>query len=234
MTFKSILIIPIVILSISPLQAQKKEASLKTFEDTLSYCIGVDVGNNFKTQEIQINPEVFLLAMKHALGGATPVLSDSQMQVFMAGFQEQLKTNAEEKMKQEGETNKINGARFLDSNKTNPDVVTLASGLQYKIINPGTGPNPARTDKVTVHYRGRTIDGKEFDSSHKRGQPATFPLTNVIAGWTEALQLMPVGSVWELYLPAELAYGERGAGGAIGPNEVLIFEVELISIAGAE
>jgi FKBP-type peptidyl-prolyl cis-trans isomerase len=137
-------------------------------------------------------------------------------------------------MKEAGEANKKEGDTFLATNKTKPGVVTLPDGLQYKIIKEGTGPKPTATDTVTVNYRGTLIDGKEFDSSYKRGEPATFPVGGVIKGWTEALQLMPVGSKWELYIPSDLAYGARGAGADIGPNSTLIFEVELLSIKGNE
>jgi FKBP-type peptidyl-prolyl cis-trans isomerase FklB len=133
-------------------------------------------------------------------------------------------------MQQAGETNKKQGDAFLAANKGKEGVVTLPSGLQYKILSAGTGPKPATSDSVVCNYRGTLIDGTEFDSSYKRGQPATFPVGGVIKGWTEALQLMPVGSKWQLFVPSELAYGERGTGADIGPNAVLIFEVELLSI----
>jgi FKBP-type peptidyl-prolyl cis-trans isomerase len=129
------------------------------------------------------------------------------------------------------EKNKKAGEAFLAANKEKPGVVTLPSGLQYKILQPGSGPKPTASDSVVCNYRGTLVDGTEFDSSFKRGQPATFPVGQVIKGWTEALQLMPVGSKWELFIPSDLAYGERGTnGGPIGPNETLIFEVELVSI----
>ncbi|HMC32030.1 MAG TPA: FKBP-type peptidyl-prolyl cis-trans isomerase, partial [Candidatus Angelobacter sp.] len=137
-------------------------------------------------------------------------------------------------MKLATENNKKEGDAFLAANKTKPGVVTLPSGLQYKIVKAGTGPKPAATDTVVCNYRGTLIDGKEFDSSYKRGEPATFPVSGVIKGWTEALQLMPVGSKWELYIPPDLAYGARGAGADIGPNATLLFEVELLSIQGKE
>jgi FKBP-type peptidyl-prolyl cis-trans isomerase len=126
--------------------------------------------------------------------------------------------------------NKKEGEAFLAANKSKPGVVTLPSGLQYKILTAGTGPKPTATDSVNCNYRGTLIDGKEFDSSYKRGKPVTFPVTGVIKGWTEALQLMPVGSKWQLFIPSDLAYGDRGAGADIGPGATLVFEVELISI----
>src|SRR5438309_9145950 len=137
-------------------------------------------------------------------------------------------------MKQAGENNKKEGEAFLAANKSKPGVVTLPSGLQYKIVKPGTGPKPAATDTVVANYRGTLINGTEFDSSYKRGEPLTIPVSGVIKGWTEALQLMPVGSKWELYIPSDLAYGARGAGADIGPNSTLIFEIELLSIQGKD
>ena len=133
-------------------------------------------------------------------------------------------------MQQAAEVNKKEGDAFLAANKTKDGVVTLPSGLQYKILTQGTGPKPTPTDSVVCNYKGTLLNGTEFDSSYKRGQPATFPVGGVIKGWTEALQLMPVGSKWQLFVPSDLAYGQRGPGGGIGPNSTLVFEVELISI----
>ena len=148
----------------------------------------------------------------------------------MTELQGQVRERMEAKRKQDTETNKKEGDTFLAANKAKPGVTTLPSGLQYKVLKEGTGPKPTPTDTVECNYRGTLIDGKEFDSSYKRGEPATFPVTGVIKGWTEALQLMPVGSKWQLVLPPDLAYGERGAGADIGPNATLVFEVELLSI----
>jgi FKBP-type peptidyl-prolyl cis-trans isomerase len=148
----------------------------------------------------------------------------------MVALQAELRTKQEEKVKQEGVVNKTAGDAFLAANKTKPGVVVLPSGLQYKIITTGTGPKPPAADTVVCNYKGTLLDGTEFDSSYKRGKPAEFPVGQVIKGWTEALQLMPVGSKWDLYIPSDLAYGERGAGGVIGPNAALTFEVELLSI----
>ena len=145
-------------------------------------------------------------------------------------FQKQQKAKMEETNKVDAEKNKKAGEEFLAANKVKEGIVTTESGLQYRVINEGSGPKPTETDNVTVHYKGTLIDGEEFDSSYKRNQPATFPVNGVIKGWTEALQLMSKGSKWELFIPSEIAYGPNGAGGAIGPNEVLIFEVELIDI----
>ncbi|MFH2003497.1 MAG: FKBP-type peptidyl-prolyl cis-trans isomerase, partial [Bacteroidota bacterium] len=156
--------------------------------------------------------------------------NEEQSQAVMMELQKQLMARHEEKINAEKDKNKIEGEAFLAENKKDKDVITLPSGLQYKIITAGTGPKPKSTETVAVHYSGTLIDGTEFDSSFKRGEPATFPVTGVIKGWVEALQLMPVGSKWKLFIPTDLAYGERGAGGVIGPNATLIFEIELLSI----
>jgi FKBP-type peptidyl-prolyl cis-trans isomerase FklB len=147
----------------------------------------------------------------------------------MNTFKEEMTKKQEEAMKKAAEKNKKDGAAFLAENKKKEGVVTLPSGLQYKIITQGTGNTPKATDTVTVNYRGSLVDGTEFDSSYKRGQPATFPVNGVIKGWTEALQLMKEGAKWQLFIPSDLAYGEKGAGNVIGPNATLIFDVELIS-----
>ncbi len=145
-------------------------------------------------------------------------------------MQNEVRKQQQEKMQEAGAANKTEGEAFLAANKSKDGVVTLPSGLQYKILTAGTGPKPTASDSVVCNYRGTLINGTEFDSSYKRGQPATFGVGQVIKGWTEALQLMPVGSKWQLFIPSSLAYGERGAGAEIGPNATLIFEVELLSI----
>jgi FKBP-type peptidyl-prolyl cis-trans isomerase FklB len=162
-------------------------------------------------------------------GGKTQMSEEEASQVLMQ-LQQEVRAKAEEKQKQLAVTNKTEGDAFLAANKAKEGVVTLPDGLQYKILSPGNGPKPTATDTVTVNYKGTLINGKEFDSSYKRGQPATFPVGGVIKGWTEALQLMPVGSKWQLFIPATLAYGEQQRGPDISPNSTLIFEVELLSI----
>ena len=157
-------------------------------------------------------------------------MTDDQVQATMMALQNQVRTQADAKRKTDAETNKKAGDAYLAANKTKPGVITTPSGLQYKVIKEGTGPKPTVTDVVVCNYTGTLIDGKEFDASSKHGGPATFPVRGVIKGWTEALQLMPVGSKFELVLPPDLAYGERGAGDDIGPNETLVFQVELVSI----
>ena len=163
--------------------------------------------------------------------GSKPLLTDEEARAAMVALQADLRKKGEEKMLVQGEANKKEGDAFLAENKTKEGVVALPSGLQYKILKEGAGPKPAATDTVVCNYKGTLLDNTEFDSSYKRGQPATFPVSGVIKGWTEALQLMPVGSKWELFIPADLAYGARGGpGGGIGPNATLVFEVELMSI----
>ncbi|MGB2603730.1 MAG: FKBP-type peptidyl-prolyl cis-trans isomerase, partial [Candidatus Sulfotelmatobacter sp.] len=168
--------------------------------------------------------------VKDALAGGKTLLTDDEAQAALTEMQNDMRKKQQEKQQVAGAANKKEGEAFLAGNKGKEGVVALPSGLQYKIIKSGTGPKPAATDSVFCNYRGTLIDGKEFDSSYKRGQPATFPVNGVIKGWTEALQLMPVGSKWQLFIPADLAYGDRGAGPDIGPDATLIFEVELVSI----
>jgi FKBP-type peptidyl-prolyl cis-trans isomerase FklB len=179
---------------------------------------------------VDIDPAIFSRGMKDALSGGKLLLTDDEMKVALTKLQTDLRAKQEQAMQKAGEINKKAGDDFLAQNKTKEGVVALPDGLQYKILKEGTGPKPAATDSVVCNYRGTLLDGTEFDSSYKRGQPATFPVSGVIKGWTEAVQLMPVGSKWQLFVPADLAYGNRGAGQDIGPNATLIFEVELLSI----
>jgi FKBP-type peptidyl-prolyl cis-trans isomerase FklB len=159
-------------------------------------------------------------------------MTDDEAKAVLTGLQGELQKKQEAMMSAMGSANKKEGDAFLAANKSKDGVVALPSGLQYKILTKGSGPKPSAGDTVVCNYRGTLINGKEFDSSYKRGQPASFPVAGVIKGWTEALQLMPVGSKWELFVPSDLAYGDRGAGPDIGPGSTLIFEVELISIQG--
>jgi FKBP-type peptidyl-prolyl cis-trans isomerase FklB len=211
--------------------AKAEEAvSLKTQKDKISYIIGMDAGSNFKKQSIDIDPDIFMKGFKDALSGSKSALSEDEMTKTMAVFKEERMKKHEEEVKKVTEKNKKEGEDFLAGNKKKEGVVTLPSGLQYKVLKEGDGPMPKETDTVTVNYRGTLIDGTEFDSSYKRNEPATFPVNGVILGWQEALKLMKVGSKWQLFVPAGLAYGERGAGNIIGPNTTLTFEVELLSI----
>lgn len=203
---------------------------LKNKRDKESYAIGLDIGKNFKSQSIDIDPDVLAKGVKDVLSGNKPLMTDEEVQATMTDFRKEMTAKQTARVQEAGEKNKKEGERFLAENKKKDGVVTLPSGLQYKIIKEGSGAKPKPTDTVTVNYRGTLIDGTEFDSSYKRGQPASFKVTGVIPGWTEALQLMKTGSKWQLFIPPSLAYGERGAGRDIAPNATLIFDVELISI----
>jgi FKBP-type peptidyl-prolyl cis-trans isomerase FklB len=200
-----------------------------TEKDKQSYAVGINVGKSLRRDQLDVEPKFVYQGIQDALADGKLQLTDDQIRTIMTNLQTQMRQKMEEKRLAETEGNKKEGAAFLAANATKPGVVTLPSGLQYKILTPGTGPKPAAGDSVVCNYRGSLLDHTEFDSSYKRGQPATFPVGGVIKGWTEALQLMPVGSKWELFIPPDLAYGDRGQG-PIGPNSTLIFEVELVSI----
>jgi FKBP-type peptidyl-prolyl cis-trans isomerase FklB len=204
--------------------------TLKTQKEKASYAVGMDFGTRLRKQSIDIDPGILARGLRDSFSNGKTLLTEDEERAALTQLQTDVRKKQQELAQQLGETNKKQGAEFLEANKTKDGVITLPSGLQYKIIQEGTGPKPLPTDTVVCNYRGTLLDNTEFDSSYKRGQPATFPVTGVIKGWTEVLQLMPVGSKWQLFVPAELAYGERGAGGQIGPNATLIFEVELLSI----
>jgi FKBP-type peptidyl-prolyl cis-trans isomerase FklB len=225
MKLKLIVILGILFL-VSQVNAQENLV-LKNQKDKISYIIGMDIGTNLKKQSIDIDSNILAKGVKDALAGTKPLLTEQEIQETMMAFQKEMMAKQEEI----GKKNKKEGEAFLAENKKKEGVKTLPSGLQYKVIKAGTGKKPKSTDTVTAHYRGTLIDGTEFDSSYKRGQPATFPVSGgMIPGWTEALQLMEEWAKWQLFIPSNLAYGERGAGGVIGPNATLIFEIELISI----
>jgi FKBP-type peptidyl-prolyl cis-trans isomerase len=211
-------------------QNKEKKIALETQKQKVSYSIGLDIGKNFKHSEIDLDMETFTRGIKDAIADSTPLLTEAQIQETMRQFQQEMMNKQSEKANTMGNENKTAGETFLAENAQKEGVVTLPSGLQYKIIKQGTGPKPKLTDEVTTHYRGTLIDGTEFDSSYKRGEPTSFPVNGVIAGWTEALQLMPLGSKWQLFVPSNLAYGTRGRGGPIGPNATLIFDIELLAI----
>ncbi len=206
----------------------------KDQKDKVSYVIGVDIGKALQKQGVEIDPDLVGKGIKDGISGGKLLLSDQEIQDTMMAFQKEMRAEQEEMQKTLGEKNKKEGEAFLAQNKTKEGVTVLPSGLQYKVVKAGTGKKPKATDTVVTHYRGTHIDGTEFDSSFRRNQPATFKVNGVIRGWTEALQLMEEGAKWILYVPAALAYGERGAGPQIGPNATLIFEVELISIQEAK
>ncbi len=224
MKSRVIVLLCIIALAGNAMAAEKKK--LTTQKDKASYAIGLNIGNNLKKDEIEINPDALSMGIKDAFTGKKPLMTEQEIKEVMTALQNDLQTKQQEKMK----VAKKEGEAFLAANKKKEGVITLPSGLQYKVIKSGSGQKPKATDSVTVNYRGTLINGTEFDSSYKRGQPATFPVNGVIPGWTEALQLMKEGDKWQLFIPSELAYGERGQRGIIPPNSVLIFEVELISI----
>ena len=205
-------------------------AILKTQRDKVSYSMGLDIGRMFKMQGVDVDLELVTRGLKDAYTGSQSLLTDEEMQEVLTNFKKEFIAKQQELAKEQGEKNKREGEIFLEANKKKEGVQTLPSGLQYKVLKAGAGKKPTATDTVTVHYRGTLIDGKEFDSSYQRGKPVTFPVNGVIPGWTEALPLMEEGAKWELFIPSNLAYGERGAGREIGPYATLIFEVELISI----
>jgi FKBP-type peptidyl-prolyl cis-trans isomerase FklB len=208
--------------------------TLKTQQDKTSYALGMNLGRSLHRQSVEVEPDVVARGLKDALAGGKTLLTDDEAQATMVALQNDVRARQQGQMQQVAEKNKKDGEAFLAANAGKEGVVRLPSGLQYKILTPGTGPKPSATDSVVCNYRGTLIDGTEFDSSYKRGQPATFGVGRVIKGWTEALQLMSVGSKWQLFVPAQLAYGDRGAGADIGPNATLIFEVELLSIEAAK
>ena len=217
------------VLLVSQVSAEEKLV-LKDQKDKVSYSIGMNIGNNLKKQAIDVNPDALIYGIKDALSGGKALITEQEVNDTLMAFQKEMASKQSERLKELGEKNKKEGETFLAENKKKEGVITLPSGLQYKVIKEGTGETPKLTDTVTTNYRGTLIDGTEFDSSYRREQPATFPVKGVIAGWTEALQLMKVGSKWQLFTPSNLAYGERGTGRDIGPNTTLIFEVELLSI----
>ncbi len=204
--------------------------TLHTPKEKFSYALGVRLGMNVKKQGVEIDPAILQRGLKDALAGGKTLLTEEQVQSTLMEVQTEIRQKQMAAMQAEGEANKKAGEEFLAANKAKEGVVALPSGLQYKILTAGTGPKPTATDTVECNYRGTLIDGKEFDSSAKAGKPVTFPVNGVIKGWTEALQLMPVGSKWQLFIPSDLAYGDRGVSPEIGPGSTLIFEVELVSI----
>jgi len=202
---------------------------LKDPKAKTSYAIGVDIGNNFKKNELEIEPKALAAGLLDALTGK-PVLTEEEVKATLDGLRQQMMAKMMAKQTEAGSTNKKEGEDFLAANAKKEGVKTTASGLQYKVMKSGTGKQPKATDTVKTHYHGTLINGEVFDSSVQRGEPVEFPVNGVIPGWQEALQLMKTGDKWQLFVPAALAYGERGAGGKIGPNAALIFEVELLEV----
>jgi len=204
-------------------RSAQEKSELKTQKDSLSYSIGLDIGKNLKKQSFEIEPAILTQGIKDYQSGAKTMLTEEQAREVIMNFQKKAMAEASEKNKKDGDA-------FLAENKKKEGVITLPSGLQYKVLTTGTGNKPKAAETVSVNYRGTLIDGTEFDNSYKRGQPATLPVNGFIKGWTEGLQLMAVGSKWQLFIPSDLAYGERGYGQVIPPNATLIFEMELLSI----
>jgi FKBP-type peptidyl-prolyl cis-trans isomerase FklB len=201
-------------------------SELETDTQKMSYIIGYQVGQNIQQQDIDLDKDAFLLAIEDAINKAPSRLSPEEAQTVMSALQKQ----QQQEQAELAEKNKATGEDFLKANKKEEGVVELPDGLQYKVIEEGKGEKPTADDTVVVNYRGTLIDGREFDSSYKRGEPVTFKVSEVIEGWQKILQLMPVGSKWRAFIPPELAYGERGAGRIIGPSETLIFDIELLEI----
>lgn len=213
--------------------ARSTAPALTTDKDKQSYALGMNIARGLQRQQVDVDPALVARGLRDTLAGGKALLTDADAEAALQQLQTQVRVKQEAEEKRIGDQNMTEGQQFLAANKTKEGVVTLPDGLQYKILTQGTGPRPTADDTVVCNYRGTFINGTEFDSSYKRNQPATFPLKGVIKGWTEALQLMPVGSKWQLYIPSDLAYGPGGRG-PIPPNSTLIFDVELISIQGQQ
>ncbi|MBQ0725082.1 MAG: FKBP-type peptidyl-prolyl cis-trans isomerase [Cycloclasticus sp.] len=199
---------------------------MQTDKEKLSYTMGQQIGAGIKQDKLDVDTDTLVLGLSHQLNGEESLLSGEEMRAVIEDFQKQMQSQASGVQQKNAET----GAQFLADNVNNEGVQVLSSGMQYIVLAEGEGEKPAATDTVNVHYEGSLINGTVFDSSIKRGEPATFPVNGVIQGWQEALQLMNVGAKWKVFIPSNLAYGENGAGGSIGPNETLIFEMELLAI----
>ena len=220
---KRFILISVAFLLTLPLFAQEKSPPLKDQKDKVSYSIGLNIGSNLARQNVAINPEAMIAGVKDGIAGK-PQLTQDQVKEVMTAFEKDMQA----KQKAAGEKSAAEGVKFLEENKKKEGVKTTASGLQYKVIKEGTGAQPKATDTAKVNYRGTLINGKEFDSSYKRGEPVTFPLNGVIKGWSEGLQLMKTGAKYQLFVPPALAYGERAVGPDLPANSTLIFEVELL------
>jgi len=220
----------IVVLAFAVSAGAEEPKALSTQKEKISYGIGVNIGKSLQNDNLDVDVDILARGIRDVFSGGKLQLTDEEHRAAMTAAQREVMEKQKEAATKAGEKNKKEGEAFLAGNKKKEGVVTLPSGLQYKVLKAGDGKSPAATDKVETNYRGTLIDGTEFDSTYKRGQTATFPVNGVIPGWTEALQKMKVGDKWQLFVPSELAYGERGAGREIGPNATLIFEVELISI----
>jgi FKBP-type peptidyl-prolyl cis-trans isomerase FklB len=227
---KKLIAIALVLLIFGSMVIAQKKGTPKTKKEKISYSIGVNIGKNMKTQGMDLDQGLLTQGIKDGLNSSKTAMSEKDIEATMTTFQQEMMGKMQTKQKVVGEKNAKEGEAFLAANKIKEGVVTLPSGLQYKILKSGDGSKPTKDQTVKCHYRGTLIDGTEFDSSYKRGEPTEFPVGQVIKGWTEALQLMPVGSKWQLFIPSDLAYGPNGAGQMIGPNATLIFDIELVSI----
>jgi len=229
MTLKWMLIPVLVAALLVPQAGAQETPALESQKEKVSYGIGVDVARNLKRQGVDVEADLMIRGMRDELEGRTLLIPDRELRRIMTAFQTELRAKQMQAAKVAGDENRKKGDAFLAENKSKAGVVTLPSGLQYRILKEGKGKKPTDNDSVVCHYRGTRIDGTEFDRSED-GKPATFKVTGVIPGYREALKLMPVGSRWQLFIPPQLAYGERGAGFEIGPNETLVFELELVAI----
>jgi FKBP-type peptidyl-prolyl cis-trans isomerase FklB len=202
--------------------------------DKINYSLGYQIGGDFKHQKVEIRPELVVKGIQDAIAGTSPLMTPQEMRTVLIDLKKQIEKIERENLLKGSAKNLAEGEAFLAENTKKAGVQVLPSGLQYRVVSEGSGASPKATDAVTVNYRGTLIDGTEFDSSYQRNKPAIFQVDRVIRGWTEALQLMKEGAKWELFIPAKLAYGERGAGSSIPPNSVLIFEVELITVGSGD
>ncbi len=219
----------LMLLACSGTEQTAEITKLESRQDSISYSIGMDIGGTLNMQFIEVDPAVLYQGFKDGYGEGSELIPMDQRQAILMAYQQELRVVQAEKRQEMTAKNLMEANDFLNENSGNDGVIVLPSGLQYKVLVTGDGPVPTSQDRVKVHYAGKLLDGTEFDSSHRRGQPATFGVTGVIKGWVEALQLMQVGSKWELYIPPALGYGERGSQN-IPPNSALIFEVELLEI----
>ena len=218
------------------LAADKDDAAtqLSTDKAKVSYSIGVSIGENFKLQNIDVDPTLVAKGMNDILVGDKLLMKKKEMETTMVNFQKQMMAKRQGELKKVGEKNAKEGDAFLKTNKAKAGVVTLPSGLQYQVVTKGNGESPSANDLVTVDYEGKLVNGTVFDSSYKRGKPVTFQVSQVIPGWTEALQKMKVGATWHVFIPAKLAYGSNGVGNMIGPNQTLIFKIHLIKVQASK
>ncbi len=219
-----------VVVVLAAVASADAQSPFKTRKDSISYGIGYDFGTRYKAQEVPVTVDALMRGFRDAYNGKTSSISEDATERLLQEFSQEMIAKQSARMNKQGEENRKEGEAFLAANKKKPGVVTLPDGLQYKIITQGTGPRPSKDTTVVCNYRGRLVNGKEFDSSYKHGEPATFRLEQVIKGWQEIIPMMTVGSTWEVYVPAELAYGPRAASELIGPNSTLIFELQLIGL----